>query len=59
MPCCNCTQEAKYIASGRTYCKQHLKVARAFNQNPMEISTGKAINRHVLYHHGLVIHSVE
>jgi len=49
-----CTREAKYVCDGIYYCAIHLKKQRAFGKDPIEIKTGKKVDRHILYHQGII-----
>ena len=51
-----CSRKAKYYDANtkERYCELHLKKARAFSKNPIEIESGKEIDRHILYKFGKI-----
>jgi len=49
-----CTRKARYICNGIYYCALHLRKTRGFGEDPIEIETGKRVNRDKLYHQGII-----
>jgi len=51
----HCTRTARYYIPGNEYqedryvCGTHLKMICAFAVNPIDLQTGKEVNRHTLY----------
>jgi len=51
-----CNRKAEYYCpeNNSFYCKVHLKKALKFYENPIDIKTGKEIDRHILYKFGKI-----
>lgn len=51
-----CSRKARYYCScmNESFCAEHLKIIRAFSKNPIEIESGKEIDRHLLYRSGKI-----
>jgi len=49
-----CKRKARYYCPDCNifYCKIHLKKARTFDVNPIDIKTGKEVDRYILHHSG-------
>ena len=49
-----CSRKARYYCPcmNEFFCAEHLRKIRAFSKNPIEIESGKEIDRHILYKSG-------